>query len=95
MTLKVAKDVVKDEWGLPYDDSPEHDVEILEDKIVDTGRWSIHHELTVRIGDKFYQTGYSVGATEYQEERAWEYDKEVEFTEVRKVEKLVTVWEPV
>lgn len=94
--IKIPKDIVVDEYGLPYDGgSEEHDVQILDDKIVDKSRWSIHHLLTVRIKDRFYQTTYSVGATEGQDEQAFEYDKEVTFTEVHQVEKIVKVWEQV
>ncbi len=93
--MKVSREIVYNEWGLPFDDNEEEGIKIISDEIVDTGRWSIHHELIVKIKDKFYKTTYSIGATEYQEERPWEYDKEVEFTEVKPVEKTVIVYEPV
>jgi len=60
------------------------------DKIYDTSRWSEHHEQVFRIGDRFFMTGYSVGATEMQDESPYEYEGEwVEVTEV--VPKEVTV----
>lgn len=97
MTLKIDKAIVTEEWDLPYSGNadPAVDVEILSDTITDTSRWSVHHKLIVRIKDKFYQTYYSVGATEQQYESAWENDTEIEFNEVKQVEKMVTVWETV
>lgn len=70
--------------------------EIVSDKITDTSRWLIHYELIFRYTDgKYYRTYYSVGATEQQDEGPWEYEKEVECYEVRKVEKMGYVWEKV
>ena len=68
---------------------------IIEDKIVDTSRWSIIHELIFSFEGKYYKTDYSEGATEQQDERPWEYDTDVDCVEVKPVEKLVTVYEPV
>ncbi|ATO52133.1 hypothetical protein BrL25_19035 [Brevibacillus laterosporus DSM 25] len=66
------------------------------DQIVDQSRWSIHHDIIFKwIDGKYYSTGYSVGATECQDERPWEYENEVECTEVHQVEKMVKVWEAV
>ena len=69
--------------------------EIIEDNIVDHGRWSVVHKIILKYQDKYYRTSYSVGATEYQDEQAWEYDDEVELTEVHKVPKVVISWEDV
>lgn len=69
--------------------------EALERKIIGTGRWSIHYEIIFKYNDKFYRTTYQEGATEQQDESPWEYEPEVECTEVKQVEKLVKVWEPV
>jgi hypothetical protein len=64
-------------------------------EIVDTGRWSIHKEAIVqRFSDgKFFKTGFSVGATESQEERPFEYDSKAFFIEVVPVEKTIIVYE--
>ena len=67
----------------------------LSDQIVERTRWSLVHEIVFEHDGKYYQTTYSQGATEMQDERPWEYDVEVECTEVRKVQKLVECWEPV
>ncbi|MGG0757534.1 hypothetical protein [Brevibacillus laterosporus] len=82
------------EYGLPeegYDG-----VEVILDQIVDQSRWSIYHDIIFKWTDgKYYSTGYSVGATECQDEAPWEYMDEVECTEVHQVEKIVKVWEAV
>lgn len=69
--------------------------EIVEDKLVDTTRWSEIHDLVVkRASDgKFFAASYSVGATECQDERPWDYEDEVKFTEVHPVEKTIIVYE--
>ena len=69
---------------------------LIEDNIIDHTRWSVIHKIVFRDADgTFYQTTYSVGATESQNESPWEYEPEVECTEVKKAEKIVLVWEPV
>lgn len=66
----------------------------LEDKIIENTRWSVVHEMVFPFEGKFYQSVYSVGATESQDESAYEYaDDEIEVTEVHQVEKTVKVWE--
>jgi hypothetical protein len=69
----------------------------VEDEIVGHGRWTVRHSAVLKIDGKFYQTTYSVGATEQQDERPWEYEKDVECVEVEQVTRLVEVtsWEPV
>lgn len=82
------------EYGLPregYDG-----VEVILDQIVNQSRWSIHHDIIFKwIDGKYYSTGYIEGATECQDEAPWEYEDEVECTEVHQVEKMVKVWEAV
>ena len=57
--------------------------EIIYDKITDTSRWSVHHECVFKLGDKFYMTHYSEGATEIQDEAPYEYEGDwIEITEV-------------
>jgi hypothetical protein len=48
--------------------------EIIENEIYDTSRWSTWHNLIFKHEDKFYETQYSQGATESQDEIPWEYD---------------------
>lgn len=66
------------------------------DEIVGKSRWSIEHRRVFRHEGKFYETHYSRGATESQDERAYEHDDdEIECPEVFAREKTVTVYEQV
>jgi len=71
------------------------DFETTVTNIVGVTRWSIIYEniYKQKSSGKFFETSYSVGATEYQDERPYEYDGEAVFEEVFPVEKLVTVYE--
>jgi hypothetical protein len=94
ITLKTAE--LKDR-ELPYGN---YDAELDKDcfyhtEVTDTSRWSVHYDLIFEYKGKFYKTHYSKGATEYQDERPWEYEDEVECVEVNQVEKMVKVWEEV
>jgi hypothetical protein len=61
-----------------------------------TSRWSIDHWGVFEHESKFYETVYSVGATECQDGRPYEYDDaEIECPEVVAVIKQVTVYEPI
>lgn len=84
------KDVLVElSWGI----APEG-FTLVEDVILDTTRWSIVSKLTFKFGDKFYQTEYSKGATECQDESPFEYeDDEIECKEVFPVVKTITVYE--
>lgn len=66
--------------------------EIYVDEITDQGRWSTHHRLVFQYGDKVYETSYSTGSTESQEEGPWEYQKEVVCYEVEEVEVVKKEW---
>jgi hypothetical protein len=83
------EDLVELTWGTPTEGFT-----FIEDEIVDTTRWSILTKLTFKFGDKFYQTTYSKGATEYQDESPFENeDDEIECKEVFPVQKTITVYE--
>lgn len=87
MIIKLSKDYLTNELNLPdY---------AIKNIITGTSRWSTHHEIIFSYDNKFWKTYYSIGATEYQEESPWEYQKEVECKEVRLVEKTVKVWEEI
>ncbi len=82
------------EHGLPDEESDE--VEVYEDVLIDTTRWSNCYRIVFKwLDGKVYSAEYSRGATEMQHESPWEYQKEVECTEVQQVEKIVKVWEAV
>lgn len=83
------KEYLTKELGLPYD------CKLIEDDIIDTTRWSIVHEIVFEDKGKFYMTTYSEGATEYQDERPWEYEDEVKCTEVELKEVKIKKWIPV
>lgn len=86
--IKFSKDYLKDELDLPYENT-------IVNNIIDTGRWSIYHEIVFADKGKFYMTTYSEGATECQDERPWEYEDEIECTEVELREVKVKKWVPV
>ena len=69
---------------------------IISDTIIDQRRWSTTHELIFQLKgqaeDEAWATSYSIGSTEEQSERPWEYEDEVTCSLVRKTEKTVTVW---
>lgn len=87
-TKVFSKDYLMDELDLPYENT-------IVNRIVDTTRWSIIHEIVFEDNGKFYMTTYSEGATEYQDERPWEYDDEIKCTEVELKEVKVKKWIPV
>ena len=63
------------------------------DEIVDTSRWSVQHNCVFKDNDgKFYETFYSIGATECQDERPWEYEDDVTCYEVEQREVKITKW---
>ena len=66
------------------------------DELVSTSRWSIQHYLVFKHEDKFYETHYSTGATENQDEGPWEYeDDPIECQEVEAYQKTVTAYRAV
>lgn len=70
----------------------------VENRITSTGRWSINHKMVFKeeATSKFYMVYYSRGATEQQDESPFEHEPDlVECAEVRPVERLVVVYEPV
>lgn len=70
-------------------------VETVKDEIVDTSRWSIHHEIIFRDinEDKYYSVSYSKGATEMQEESPFDDEPDdVEVSEVTPIKQIVTTY---
>jgi hypothetical protein len=86
--MKFPKKVLKDlAWG----ETPEG-YGVVRNDITGNGRWSIHHQMIFRKDASFYETSYSVGATENQEEHPYDYSPdEIECEEV--VPREVTVIE--
>ena len=83
-----SKDYLVNELDLPWHNT-------IVNRIIDTTRWSIVHEIVFEDQGKFYMTTYSEGATECQDERPWEYDDEIKCTEVELKEVKVKKWVPV
>lgn len=62
-------------------------------EIIGRNRWSIQHRRVFKFDGKFYETFYSVGATECQEEHPYQYDPDViECKEVFPQEITTTVY---
>lgn len=78
------REFLREELGLPY--------EALEKNIVENTRWSIVFEIVFEYEGKFWKTWYSEGATEYQDERPWEFEKEVKCYEVYKAKTVKEDW---
>jgi hypothetical protein len=93
ITRKFPKQFLKD---LIWDEEPELDGKTgvkISDDITDTGRWSIHHSMIFSYDEKFYLVNYSVGATEQQDERPFEYEgPEIDTILVAPIEKTVIVY---
>lgn len=69
---------------------------IIEDEIIENSRWSILHGLIFAYDGTLYETSYSVGATENQDESPFEYDDdEIECHEVEPYEVTVTKYRKV
>lgn len=68
--------------------------EIISDDVSSTSRWSYHHEIVLkRYSDNKYFTGtYSIGATEYQDEKPYQYKNTAVFKEVVPLEKVITYY---
>lgn len=88
MTKLFPKTYLVNELDLPWS--------AVEDIIADVSRWSVHHTIVFQDGDgKYYKTNYSVGATECQDERPWDYQDTVECIEVEQRQVTVMRWVPV
>lgn len=79
-------------------DGDSEKVQRISETIIDHGRWTVTYELIFRIKaeqpeDEAWRVYYNIGATEHQDEVAWEYQTTVEATKVKKTQKLVDVWE--
>ena len=91
--MKIPKEVAQElSWG---DKDSEHaDFKVALNEIVGHSRWSINYNLVLEKDGKFFQKGYSKGATESQDESPFEYeDEEIDFKEVKPVEKVVIIYE--
>lgn len=61
------------------------------DILKDSTRWSLHYRFVFKHEGKLYETHYSIGSTEMQDEGPWEYeDEDIDCQEVEAFEKTVT-----
>lgn len=82
--IKVKTEILQD-MASGYCSEP--GFELIENQIFDHGRWSIQFRLIFKTKNKFYQSYYSRGATEYQDESPYEgEDKFIECQEVRQIQ---------
>lgn len=81
------RDYLRNEHDLPWS--------ALFDEMVDQGRWTTTHRCIFENDGKFFEAYYSVGSTESCEESPWEYEDEVECTEVELKEVTIKKWLPV
>lgn len=100
MKRAFAKELLK-EWGLPWKAMHRNP---LQDEVIESTRWSEHHALVFMAPDDFkiWQVEYQKGLTELQYQDLWDGedpninpDGTVEGTEVRPIEKIVTIYVPV
>lgn len=73
------------------------DWEEIQTEITSQGRWDTYYEGVFKHmpTNKFYSVCWSKGSTEYQDVGLFEGEKEVEFIEVRPIEKMVIAYEVV
>ena len=90
-TFKFPKETVVDTWGFPHDPDEEIGAKVIRNKVTGSGRWQKYHQIIVTLPghEGLFSADYSAGLTECQEERPWEFDKEVTFTEVEEYERAV------
>lgn len=67
--------------------------EIISDKLIGHGRWTVERELIFSYDGKTYRTHYSEGATEYQYKTPWQ-DEDPHVLEVRPVERVIIDYVP-
>lgn len=95
-TRTFTREELVDELGLPcepYEDK----VTIISDEISDHGRWDMGHTIISQLADQpadeAWLTHYAVVVTESQWQAPWEHEDHVTAKLVKRVEKIVEVWE--
>ena len=62
-------------------------------EISDTSRWAVQYDRVFKFDGKFYAAPYQVGATEQQDESAYEYDdEEIDCPEMEEYTKTIKVY---
>lgn len=73
----------------------DEDSKVLLNEPTSKSRWSINYRLVFEKDGNLYETSYSEGATEIQDEGPWEYQTEIECVEVVAFDKVVIDYKPV
>lgn len=69
----------------------DRNIEVIEEEITNQSRWSTHYRVVFKWEGKFYETHFSRGSTECQDESPYEYeDDDIECPEVEPYEVTVT-----
>ena len=69
--------------------------EIISDEITGKSRWADEHTVIFKTKTGFLRGQYRRGSTESQEEQPWEFETDVEFTEVEPYERTITDYRPI
>jgi hypothetical protein len=89
--MKFKKEILQ---SLAYEDVDPNEFEIIYTKMNGNDRWSLNFEQVFKYKGKFYKTYYSIGATETQDEKPYEFENdEIELSEVFPIEKTIIVYE--
>jgi hypothetical protein len=88
LTSEEARNVV-------YEDHEDWELVPGTESIISHSRWRVGYTgvFQHKPAGKFYRFNWSVGATECQDQQAYEYVEEYKPVEVHWVKKLVDVWE--
>jgi|AntRauTorcE11897_2_1112592.scaffolds.fasta_scaffold00400_32 hypothetical protein len=79
-----------------YGNEEVEDVFVVADNIIETTRWSEIHYLVFNFEGKLYQTTYSQGSTEIQDESPFEYEDDgVDCVEVEPYKATITKYKEV
>jgi hypothetical protein len=85
--MKIKKQVLLD-LGLPYEG-------VIEDQLIRMSRWMAYHRVIFLFEGQHYYAEYHEGLTEYQDERAWDHEDEIECTPVKQVTVSRSEWWPI
>lgn len=72
--------------------SGDSDYKSILEEFMGKSRWSLHYRLVFEKEGKFYETSYSRGATESQDEQPFEYVDEIKCTRVYPHSETITIY---
>ena len=92
--VELARDIASEMVGSEFEEGG-HTFKVVASEQIESRRWVSVHEVVVKIDDKFFQTCYERGLTEYQDQAPFEdYDDVVPFHRVMPREKTVIEYIP-